>query len=99
MFGYGRGRYRGRFWPAAAGIPRGYTYIGHCRCGTGPHAYYQTPEGRIVHAWPPIQGGGSITYKPTEEELKAEAEWLRKEKMELEQRLKEVEEELNKETK
>jgi hypothetical protein len=26
------------------------TYIGRCRCGYGPNAYYQTPEGNIIHA-------------------------------------------------
>ncbi len=26
------------------------TYIGPCRCGWGPHAYYRDQEGRIIHA-------------------------------------------------
>lgn len=28
----------------------GYEYVGPCRCGRGPNAYYRTGEGRIVHA-------------------------------------------------
>ncbi|NVM53215.1 MAG: hypothetical protein HWN66_05890 [Candidatus Helarchaeota archaeon] len=27
-----------------------YTYIGRCRCGYGPNAYYRTPNGEIVNA-------------------------------------------------
>ncbi len=48
-------------------MPR-YRYIGPCRCGFGPHAFYEDTEtGKIVHAWeiigegapvPPAWGGG-----------------------------------------
>ena len=30
--------------------PQGATYIGRCRCGYGPNAFYKTPNGNIVHA-------------------------------------------------
>ncbi|MGQ4913822.1 MAG: DUF5320 domain-containing protein [Candidatus Asgardarchaeia archaeon] len=30
---------------------RGYYYIGPCRSGFGPFAFYITPTGQIVHAW------------------------------------------------
>jgi len=32
-------------------MARGYYYIGPCRSGLGPFAFYMTPDGRIVHAW------------------------------------------------
>ncbi|MFX1298985.1 MAG: hypothetical protein ACFFD2_29520 [Promethearchaeota archaeon] len=28
----------------------GYTYIGRCRCGLGPNAYYKSANGQILHA-------------------------------------------------
>jgi len=50
------GRGFGRFWywwnPFTTALAsRGYYYIGPCRCGFGPHAFYMTPTGQIVHAW------------------------------------------------
>ena len=39
MRGYGRGWYSPRMT-----VSSGYTYIGPCRCGTGPHAFYQRPK-------------------------------------------------------
>lgn len=30
--------------------PQGYRYVGPCRCGFGPNAFYQDTQGRIVHA-------------------------------------------------
>ncbi len=30
---------------------RGYRYLGPCRSGLGPFAFYISPDGRIVHAW------------------------------------------------
>jgi len=29
---------------------QGTVYVGPCRCGRGPNAYYRTGNGRIVHA-------------------------------------------------
>ena len=26
-----------------------YTYIGRCRCGFGPNAYYKTRDGKVIH--------------------------------------------------
>ena len=28
-----------------------YRYVGPCRCGWGPHAYYVDERGNLVHAW------------------------------------------------
>lgn len=49
MSGYKRG------WKRERGLWRtnleGYTYLGPCKCGAGPDAYYQEKRtGRIVHA-------------------------------------------------
>ncbi|ADG12691.1 conserved hypothetical protein [Methanocaldococcus infernus ME] len=38
----------GRRWRR---LLRGFRYIGPCRCGFGPHAYYVDDRGRVVHAW------------------------------------------------
>lgn len=46
----GRGWHGGRWWQLPVGAPSGYTYIGPCRCGTGPHAFYQDRSGRIIPA-------------------------------------------------
>lgn len=85
--GYGR-RYLERYKPPIQGL-RGYTYIGHCRCGHGPDAYYRMPEGRVVHA---SQVFG-MPAAPTKEQ---EIEQLKTEKEMLEQRLKEIDETLKK---
>ncbi len=29
---------------------KNYTYIGRCRCGYGPNAYYQDTNGKVIHA-------------------------------------------------
>ncbi|EHP89629.1 DUF5320 domain-containing protein [Methanotorris formicicus] len=54
MFGrgwFGRGRGFWRYYaPSIAGGR--YRYIGPCRCGMGPHAFYEdVSSGRILHAW------------------------------------------------
>ncbi|MBS7288453.1 MAG: hypothetical protein KIH01_06835 [Candidatus Freyarchaeota archaeon] len=48
-FSYGR---KWRFWQTpsnqqGAPTPQGYRYVGSCRCGFGPNAFYQDPQGRI----------------------------------------------------
>ncbi|MDK2373287.1 MAG: hypothetical protein QI197_07930 [Candidatus Korarchaeota archaeon] len=51
-FGWGRGWV---WWVApqviSAAASRGYTYIGPCRSGIGPWAFYLSPSGQVVHAW------------------------------------------------
>lgn len=89
MCGCGRGWYR---WQPKVTAPSGYGYIGPCRCGTGPHAFYQDPSGRIVHAWQLYRWGGPPT--PTKEDLKAELEALKEEKAQLEKRIEMLEEQM-----
>jgi len=60
-FGLGWGRgwgWGGPGWGAMLGWPlissamsRGFYYVGPCRSGLGPFAFYMTPDGRLVHAW------------------------------------------------
>lgn len=70
-----------------------YTYVGPCRCGNGPHAFYQDEQGRIIPAhhlyynYPP--------YQPTKEDLKAELKAAKQEKEEMEKYIKELEQEIN----
>jgi hypothetical protein len=93
MFGYGRGLHRGRFWPhTPASVPEGYTYIGPCRCGFGPDAFYRDKSGGVIHASQVYHRG--IPATPTKDDFEAEVDQLRAEKAELEKRIKEIEEHL-----
>ena len=72
MFGYGRGTHRGRFWPhTPVSVPEGYTYIGPCRCGFGPDAFYQDRNGRVIPAMQIFRKGiaPTLTRDDSEAEL------------------------------
>jgi len=84
-----RGRGWHHWWWPKARTPSGYTYIGPCRCGMGPHAFYLDESGRIVHAWQLYR-----LPTPTKEDLKAEIEALKKEKSQLEKQIEELEKKL-----
>jgi hypothetical protein len=68
--------------------PTGYYYLGPCRCGFGPHAYYGTADGRILHV-SQIPFAAPPTLKPEEEYklLEEEAKNLRDELSRIEERL------------
>jgi len=73
-------------------VPQEYDYMGPCRCGRGPHAYYRDWRGRSVHAhcipWWEISGQNpDIDYR-------AELDALKEEKRHLEQRIQTLENEL-----
>ncbi|MGQ9622066.1 MAG: hypothetical protein ACUVTO_01250 [Candidatus Caldatribacteriaceae bacterium] len=88
MYGW-RGFWR---WSSAPAVPSGYRYIVPCRCGTGPHAFFMDPQGRVVHAsalWRAPFFTGDI-----EAELRA----IQEEKARLEKRIQELEELKKKET-
>ncbi len=97
MFGYGRygnrNRRRINLYPKA--YTQGYTYIGPCRCGFGPDAYYMDKSGRILHVNEVLRD----RFLPTrvEEDLRTELAWLKEQKAELDKRLQEIEEKLKKE--
>ncbi|XRO75033.1 hypothetical protein ACO3TA_06540 [Methanocaldococcus sp. 28A] len=58
MFGWGRGFGR-RFWRyfPVSSVGGRYRYVGPCRCGLGPHAFYVDEKtGILVHAWDLYRG-------------------------------------------
>lgn len=86
----GRGWFRWHWVRPEMSSPSGYTYIGPCRCGMGPHAYYQDQSGRIVHAWH-LYHGSTPPIPLSQEDLKTELAILKNEKERLEERIKELE--------
>ena len=102
--GYGTGRgarwwYQGRgyCWPGypveypqARDLPKDVTYVGPCRCGFGPHAYYRTADGKIVHgaSLPDTKDGTTTEPEPEHDGLQTEVERLRTRVKELEDKLK-----------
>jgi len=90
-WGYGYGRGWGWVGPAVPQVPEGYRYVGACRCGWGPNAFYQDASRRIVHARDVYRWGGAAAPTPTQDDLKAELEALKEEKQELEKRIAELE--------
>ncbi|MEM3586454.1 MAG: hypothetical protein QXO71_03950 [Candidatus Jordarchaeaceae archaeon] len=81
-------------------IPADYKYIGRCRCGYGPNAYYQAPNGSIIPAnrmftgriqqasYPAI----SVNSQDREKMLKERLERLQEEISEVTNQLEELEE-------
>jgi len=100
--GYGHGFDRGWHfcWPTAFRSPEGFKYLGPCRCGFGPHAYWQDERtGRIYCGFPGYGTAVSPGYSwsaesLTSEEIKSEIEWLKQEKEALEKRIRDLEERL-----
>ncbi|HAR35899.1 MAG TPA: hypothetical protein DCR87_03135 [Acidobacteria bacterium] len=98
--GYGRGWHQN--WRGQVQPPEGFTYLGPCRCGFGPNAYWQEREtGHIFRGFPGYRGWFRPGYagpeqEPADEDLRSELNWLKQEKEELETRIKELEETLKK---
>lgn len=103
-YGPGSGRSWCHDWTGQVNIPEGYDYLGPCRCGFGPNAFWQDKEtGRIFRAFPGHAGRFKPGYswtgrQPSEEDLKAELDWLRQEKEDLEKKIQELEESLKEKT-
>ncbi|ADP76822.1 conserved hypothetical protein [Methanothermus fervidus DSM 2088] len=74
---------------------RGLRYIGPCRCGFGPHAFYEDVRGRIYHVSELYPRYYPEFYK--EEDIKRELEALREEKRWIEEKIKELEKRIKKE--
>ncbi len=115
MIGYGRKHYSfgygqafggsfGRGWcrlrPFAVRHPEDFTYLGPCRCGFGPNAFWQEKKtGHIFRGLLPYGAWFEAIYSGSSreisaDELKAELDWLKKEKENLERKIQEVEESL-----
>lgn len=90
---------RGRGWnqwdpgrqdrtPGQQATASGYTYVGPCRCGFGPHAFYRDSSGKLVHSrifWNyPVSAPGDPV-----EQLKVEKEKLERRLAELNEKIKE----------
>lgn len=97
MYGLGRGGRgdrgaiaRGSGWAQGGGqLPslQGYDYVGSCRCGFGPNAYYRDAAGQITPA--SALFGGAGRFQPAQPTNKIER--LTAEKADLERRLRELE--------
>ena len=83
-----RGNEQKRLPPAT---PAGCIYVGPCRCGFGPHAYYQDTSGKVVPARTVF--GGPMEAQPSGS-LATELEKLKMGKAALERRLADLEERL-----
>ncbi len=90
-YGFGRGRY-GRCVGTGQVIPvrdaGDAIYVGPCRCGTGPRAFYRTGEGRLVHTREVVDVAGT----PYADSGPMEA--LREENRALSERIRKLEERL-----
>jgi len=49
--------------------PRGSTYVGRCKCGFGPNAFYKNAKGEIIHANQIIQNRSSGKMKNSQEDI------------------------------
>jgi hypothetical protein len=63
-------------------IPAGYRYVGHCRCGHGPNAHYQTPDGSIIPAHQMFTGRIPQTSYPRVSVGSSDREKMLKERLE-----------------
>ncbi len=106
-FGWGPGWGRGWAWWVApqvisAAASRGYTYIGPCRSGIGPWAFYLSPSGQVVHAWQifgsgipspiwPWSAAGYPVQAPTAPSQTSDREQLEREREYLRRELQEIE--------
>ncbi|OGS42949.1 MAG: hypothetical protein A3K76_02200 [Euryarchaeota archaeon RBG_13_57_23] len=73
-------------------MPKDAVYVGPCRCGHGPHAYYRLADGEVVHAasLPYPKEAEEAEPQPAHDELEAEVESLRSRVQELEKKLKDA---------
>ncbi len=73
--------------------PRGYRYVGPCRCGFGPNAFYQDSQGRIVHASQVFSSPPATPLEWSEEEtIEEKIERLREQVEELAEKIRETSE-------
>jgi hypothetical protein len=77
---------------ARPAVPSGYRYLGPCRCGYGPHAYYETPEGRVVSPYEMFHP--KYNAPQTKEDLEMEKRYIEDEIKYFQERLNEIEERL-----
>lgn len=88
---------RWSIWRQTFPTPAGYDYLGPCRCGFGPNAFYRTHEGRILHASQlsfsftgPMATLPKLKQEDEKKFLEEEAKVLREELKRVDERLKEL---------
>ncbi len=84
--GVGRGTGLGRSAVQAQPL-QGYSYVGGCRCGFGPNAYYQDASGQLLPAAALYASGAQQQPADDIERLKAEKADLERRLQALEARL------------
>ncbi len=77
-------RFRNVQGTSIATVPSSYRYIGYCRCGYGPNAYYQAPDGSYVPAYQMFSRGMPQSQKnyPSVPVSTADQEKILKERLE-----------------
>jgi hypothetical protein len=102
-YGCGRGRGYGPNRPGNRSgrvrEPEGFAYLGPCRCGLGPNAFWQEKEsGRVSRGFPGAYVGrdyypdfGRRRGEPAQEDLRSELDRLKQEKEEMERRIRDLE--------
>ncbi|MGQ4832350.1 MAG: hypothetical protein ACP6IS_00465 [Candidatus Asgardarchaeia archaeon] len=77
----------------------GYIYVGPCRSGFGPWAFFLTPSGTLVHAWQ-LFGlfNPYMLYSPVPSSVEQELTFLEKQKELIEEQIKQLKDQLKKKT-
>ena len=65
-----------------------FRYVGPCRCGSGPDAFYVDEAGRLIHAWDLFTEEMSEEYR--EKYLEERIKYLKEELKILEEKLKSI---------
>ena len=65
-----------------------FRYVGPCRCGCGPHAFYLDEMGRLIHAWDLFLE--EIPEEEREKYLEERIRYLKEELKMLEEELKNI---------
>ena len=65
-----------------------FRYVGPCRCGSGPHAFYIDEMGRLIHAWDLFPR--DISEEDIEKYLEERIKYLKEELKILEEKLRNI---------
>ena len=87
---FGRGFFRGMGWRyfLTPRVFNRFKYVGPCRCGSGPDAFYVDTAGRLIHAWDLFTEEMSEEYR--EKYLEERIKYLKEELKILEEKLKSI---------
>ena len=65
-----------------------FRYVGPCRCGSGPHAFYIDEMGRLIHAWDLFSR--DVSEEDIEKYLEERIKYLKEELKILEEKLRNI---------